>query len=60
SVLPPVSTGYSPVKHSPPRPTISNGSFGSATPLMIPPVASLSPSPRLQNLSPPVKHSEPE
>ena len=60
SVLPPVSTGYSPIKHSPPRPTTSNGSFGSATPSMLPPVASLSPSPRLQNLSPPVKPSEPE
>jgi len=60
SVLPPVSTGYSPTKHSPPRPTTSNGSFGSATPSMLPPVASLSPSPRLQNLSPPVKPSEPE
>jgi len=60
SVLPPASTGYSPTKHSPPRPTTSNGSFGSATPSMLPPVASLSPSPRLQNLSPPVKPSEPE
>ena len=60
SVLPPVATGYSPTKHSPPRPTTSNGSVGSATPSVIPPVASLSPSPRLQNLTPPVKPSEPD
>jgi hypothetical protein len=53
SALPPASTGISPTKHSPSRPT-SNGSLGSATPLMLPPVA-LSPSPRLQNPSPPVK-----
>jgi hypothetical protein len=58
-VLPPVATGYSPTKHSPPRPTTSNGSFGSATPSILPPVASLSPSPLLQNLTPPVKASEP-
>lgn len=60
SVLPHVETGYSPTKHSPPRLTASNGSFGAATPHIIPPVASLSPSPSFQDLSPPVKPSEPE
>jgi hypothetical protein len=55
SALPPASTGISPTKHSPPRPTTSNGSLGSATPSILPPVASLSPSPQIQNLSPPVK-----
>ena len=62
SALPPASTGISPTKLSPPRPTTSNGSLGSATPSVLPPVASLSPSPRLQNLTPPVKpnHSEPD
>jgi hypothetical protein len=60
SALPPAATGLSPTKHSPPRPTTSNGSFGSATPSMLPPVASLSPSPQMQNLTPPVKQSEPE
>ena len=59
TTLPPASTGISPTKHSPPRPTTSNGSFGSATPSVLPPVASLSPSPRLQNLTPPIKPSEP-
>jgi hypothetical protein len=62
SALPPATTGISPIKHSPPRPTTANGmaSFGSATPSVLPPVDSLSPSPRQQNLSPPVKSSDPE
>lgn len=60
SALPSAATGLSPTKHSPPRLTAANGSFGSATPSILPPVASLSPSPRLQNLSPPVKLSEPQ
>jgi hypothetical protein len=60
SALPPAATGLSPTKHSPPRPSTSNGSFSSATPSVLPPVASLSPSPLLQNLTPPVKPSEPE
>lgn len=55
SALPPASTGISPTKHSPPRPTTSNGSLGSATPRGLPPFSSLSPSPQLQNLTPPVK-----
>ena len=59
SFLPPAVTGISPTKHSPPRQTTSNGNFGSATPSILPPVASLSPSPGIQNLSPPVKPSEP-
>lgn len=58
--LPPASTGISPTKHSPPRPTTSNGSLGSATPSVLPPVTSLTPSPQLQNLTPPVKLSEPD
>jgi hypothetical protein len=58
--LPPASTGISPTKHSPPRTTATNGSLNSATPSVLPPITSLSPSPRLQNLTPPVKsnHSE--
>ena len=60
SALPPAGTGLSPTKHSPPRPSSSNGSFGLATPSVLPPVASLSPSPQIQNLTPPVKASEPE
>jgi hypothetical protein len=60
SALPPAATGISPTKHSPPRPSTSNGSMGSATPSVIPPVASLTPSPQHQNFTPPVKASEPE
>ncbi|KAF8867048.1 hypothetical protein BDZ45DRAFT_710095 [Acephala macrosclerotiorum] len=56
--LPPTMTGISPTKHSPPRPSTSNGSFGSATPSVLPPVTSLSPSPRLQDPTPPIKHSD--
>ncbi|KAH6678388.1 hypothetical protein B0J14DRAFT_321330 [Halenospora varia] len=59
SALPPSTTGLSPTKHSPPRPT-SNGSFGSMTPSIIPPVASLSPSFQAQILTPPVKSAEPD
>lgn len=57
SALPSASTGISPTKHSPPRQS-SNGSFGPGTPSILPPVASLTPSSPLQNLSPPIKHSE--
>jgi hypothetical protein len=57
--LHPVGTGLSPTKHSPPRPMSSNGSLASMTPSVLPPVA-LSPSPQHQNLTPPVKSSEPE
>jgi hypothetical protein len=60
SILPPTTTGYSPTKHSPPRPSTSNGSFGASTPSALPPVASLTPSPQIQNLTPPVKPTEPE
>ncbi|TAQ88317.1 hypothetical protein B7494_g3340 [Chlorociboria aeruginascens] len=55
-----IGPGISPIKHSPPRPTTSNGSFGSATPSILPPVASLNPSPRVLNPTPPVKVSEPD
>lgn len=58
SALPPAVTGLSPTKHSPPRPTTSNGSVGSTTPSMLPPVASLSPSHQMQNLTPPVKSEQ--
>ncbi|KPM44790.1 hypothetical protein AK830_g1685 [Neonectria ditissima] len=55
----PAPAGISPTKHSPPRPTDP----GSATKISIstpilPPVASLSPSPRPQVLTPPSKPSE--
>jgi hypothetical protein len=60
AALPPAVTGISPIKHSPPRPSTSNGSLGFATPSVLPPVASLAPSPQHQNLTPPVKPSEPE
>jgi hypothetical protein len=55
----PVATGLSPTKHSPPRPMTSNGSVASTTTSVLPPIA-LSPSPQHQNLTPPVKSSEPE
>lgn len=58
SALPPAITGISPTKHSPPRPTTTNGI---ATPSVLPPVAPLSPSPQQPNFkTPPVKSSEPE
>ncbi|KAH7160113.1 hypothetical protein B0J13DRAFT_121428 [Dactylonectria estremocensis] len=56
----PAQAGISPTKHSPPRPT-DRGSASKitiATPIL-PPVASLSPSPRPQVLTPPSKPSEP-
>ncbi|KAM3071350.1 hypothetical protein ACMFMG_008942 [Clarireedia jacksonii] len=56
SALPSAVSGISPTKHSPPRPS---SSIAPATPHVLPPVAPLSPSPRSQNLSPPVKSSEP-
>jgi hypothetical protein len=59
SALPPAATGISPTKHSPPRPPASNGSFVVATPSVLPPIM-MTPSPQLQNLTPPVKPSEPE
>lgn len=58
SALPSRMTGISPTKHSPPRLPTSNGSFGSATPSILPPVASLSPSTRLQDPTPPIKLSD--
>ncbi len=61
SALPPVATGISPIKHSPPRLTTANGlaTFSSGTPSVLPPVAPLPPSPQLPNLTPPVKSTEP-
>lgn len=55
SALPPPITGMSPTKHSPPRPTTANGF---ATPSVLPPVAPMSPSPQLQDLTPPVKPTD--
>ncbi|TPX17437.1 uncharacterized protein E0L32_003080 [Thyridium curvatum] len=58
--LPPQSGGLSPIKHSPParKDTAMSGVFPSSspTPPILPPIAALSPSPRQQNLTPPVKH----
>ncbi|OBT73283.1 hypothetical protein VF21_08443 [Pseudogymnoascus sp. 05NY08] len=65
AVLPPTSAGMSPTKQSPPRPMTANGagsfsgSVGMGTPTCIPAIAPLSPSPMVQDLSPPVKASEP-
>ena len=55
----PVATGLSPTKQSPSRPMTSNGNLTSMTPSVLPPIA-LSPKPQHQNLTPPVKSSEPE
>ncbi|KAK7416124.1 hypothetical protein QQX98_005452 [Neonectria punicea] len=56
----PAPAGISPTKHSPPRPTDPGSAtkISIATPIL-PPVASLSPSPRPQVLTPPSKPSEP-
>ncbi|KAJ9157768.1 Reticulocyte-binding protein 2 a [Pleurostoma richardsiae] len=59
-LIPPSHGGLSPTKHSPPQQTSSsspNGVNGSKpqTGAILPPVAALSPSPTLQNLTPPVK-----
>lgn len=73
SPLPPSSGGLSPTKHSPPPPKrpqqhVNGSSSTAATPMaggshppsaVFPPVASLSPSPRQQILTPPVKPAEP-
>jgi hypothetical protein len=73
SPLPPPSGGLSPTKHSPPVPRpqqqVNGGANGAAAPLVaggvqppsavFPPVAALSPSPRQQILTPPVKPVEP-
>ncbi|KAL2269871.1 hypothetical protein VTJ83DRAFT_2055 [Remersonia thermophila] len=72
--LPPPSAGLSPTKHSPPPMTrpqqqvIGNGTTAAASPLangaqgvpvaVFPPAAALSPSPRQQILTPPVKSAE--
>lgn len=60
SALPPATTGLSPTKHSPPRPSTSNGDVIHATPSVLPPIAPLLPSSPVQNLSPPVKSADPE
>ncbi|KAL9598210.1 MAG: hypothetical protein Q9219_004630 [cf. Caloplaca sp. 3 TL-2023] len=48
----PSSPGFSPTKQSPPRP---RSSLGAGTTPVIPPVASLAPSPKQQNYQPPIK-----
>ncbi|EPE32564.1 FYVE/PHD zinc finger [Glarea lozoyensis ATCC 20868] len=58
SALPSAASGLSPTKHSPPRSFSS--SFGSHTPSILPPVATLSPNFQKQILTPPVKVSDPE
>ncbi|KAI9839944.1 MAG: hypothetical protein M1819_000136 [Sarea resinae] len=57
SAIPPASSGISPIKHSPPRPGSGYGISG--TPIL-PPIASLSPSPSQQILSAPSKVLTPE
>ncbi|KAH6636728.1 hypothetical protein F5144DRAFT_568485 [Chaetomium tenue] len=66
SPLPPFSGGLSPTKHSPPAPKrqqhVNGGAGGAAShppSAVFPPVAALSPSPRQQVLTPPVKPAEP-
>ncbi|KAH6854397.1 hypothetical protein B0I37DRAFT_29012 [Chaetomium sp. MPI-CAGE-AT-0009] len=65
SPLPPISGGLSPTKHSPPprrQQHVNGGVSGAAThppSAVFPPVAALSPSPRQQVLTPPVKPAEP-
>lgn len=68
SPLPPSSGGLSPTKHSPPRLVNGHSNGAVMTPqvggvqppsAVFPPVAALSPSPRQQNLTPPVKPTEP-
>lgn len=60
AALPPAATGLSPTKHSPPRPSTSNGDAINGTPSALPPIAPLLPSSPVQNLSPPVKPADPE
>ncbi len=55
-VLPGASSGFSPAKHSPPRPT--SGQTVAAP--VLPPVAALSPSSRPPIMDPPVKNPTPE
>ena len=51
--------GISPLKRSPPPTSSSNGISSTPTPAILPPVTALSPSPSHQNLTPPVKSSDP-
>ncbi|VDB94787.1 Bgt-5210-2 [Blumeria graminis f. sp. tritici] len=60
SALPPAKTGISPVKTSPLRVSDTDISFSSPAPTILPPVATLIPSPKLDYICPPVKSSEPE
>ncbi|KAL3295816.1 PHD-finger domain-containing protein [Colletotrichum asianum] len=58
--LPSAEAGLSPTKHSPPLPRPQPPSIKTpALPAVLPPVATLSPSPRQQILTPPIKSTEP-
>ncbi|GKT39954.1 reticulocyte-binding protein 2 a [Colletotrichum spaethianum] len=58
--LPAPEGGLSPIKHSPPMPRPQPPSVKTpALPAVLPPVATLSPSPRQQILTPPIKPTEP-
>ncbi|KAJ0167468.1 Cat eye syndrome critical region protein 2 [Colletotrichum tanaceti] len=58
--LPAPEGGLSPTKHSPPMPRLQPPSVKTpALPSVLPPVATLSPSPRQQILTPPIKPIEP-
>ncbi|KAI3554762.1 PHD-finger domain-containing protein [Colletotrichum abscissum] len=58
--LPAPEGGLSPTKHSPPAPRPQPPSIKTpALPAVLPPVATLSPSPRHQILTPPIKPAEP-
>ncbi|KAL0936640.1 PHD-finger domain-containing protein [Colletotrichum truncatum] len=60
STLPSAEGGLSPTKHSPPLPRLSTASIKTpALPAVLPPVATLSPSPRQQILTPPIKPMDP-
>ncbi|KAK2063846.1 PHD-finger domain-containing protein [Colletotrichum caudatum] len=58
--LPAPEAGLSPTKHSPPMPRPQPPSVKTpALPAVLPPIATLSPSPRQQILTPPIKPAEP-
>ncbi|RKF78626.1 putative phd finger domain protein [Golovinomyces cichoracearum] len=60
AALPHAATGVSPTKFSQPIAVSPNEIFGMKLSPMLPPVASLTPSPQVINHSPPIKTSEPE
>ncbi|RKF72899.1 putative phd finger domain protein [Golovinomyces cichoracearum] len=60
AALPHAATGVSPTKFCQPIAVSPNETFGMKLSPMLPPVASLTPSPQVINHSPPIKTSEPE